>query len=246
MQIMSRAFDITETMERIARAGGLIGVEGSELARQMAMQTNLLFQEQEFYLLNGVLNETDNGTVGRQMKGLIAWILSANTVDFAAAEITAANIKTQINRTITKIVNSKGGVRPNAMYCGPVFADLLATITDPGITVTVPLDQYKNEAPTGVVGRNVGWFKSNYGILEIVMTPHLTVAANTGAAATSNVLFVHEPSLTIVDFKNGGIEVAERARSDAYIRKVVSEEITLQVQNVRAHGLLKNFWIAQA
>jgi hypothetical protein len=239
LQIFSKKFEITDTMERIARAGGLVGVQGSELARQMSMLLTQMFLEEEDYFVHGTKSTADP----RQMGGLRSFILAQNKVDGAAVQITAANVKSYINQVVAKLVASKAAFRPNAIWCGPAFADVLAEAAGSNVQVTVDLATYKNASPTGVVGSNVGWFKTNYGIMEIVMLPDMVTADAAIDAADSEVLLVHEPSLTVVEYVNGGLEIAERAKTDAKIAKVATEEITLQVQNIRGHGELSNFYV---
>jgi hypothetical protein len=241
MQIQSKVIKVTDTMERVARAGGLIGVGPSELGRQAELAARLLLKSQERALFTSVEQTTEP----RKMKGLTAWIDSTAKLDASAVQLTSSNIETYVNNEMYKLYDLLAGAMPNALYCGPRLLGPLGQAAKNKVQINVNLADMQNGGVGAklVAGQSVGYFMTDFGTLELVYTPWLTAATTSGAASTSQALFLNEDAISIVDFVNGGMEITERAKTAPTQNKVITQEITLEVRYVLSHGMLHNWYV---
>lgn len=255
MMKQGRMFKISDEAQIIARANGLLAVGTDELARQMAMQMTLLVRDMEKAILEA---RYDDGSTGnpRQFRSLLGgfrsgtldgWIggvVTDTTMDYAAAEITSANIKQVINSYMLQLYNLHRGPMPTTMYVPPRMLFMIQNAAFERVQITMTQDDLARMSAMNLGGK-VGIIYTDFGALDIVAHPLLPVGAATGAAATSRILFLYEPALSLIDYVgNGGIHVEPRVKTGPVETRLISQIYTLEYTQTGSHGCIKNFFVS--
>jgi hypothetical protein len=260
MGTQGKAFKMTDEAQIIARAGGLIAVGPDEFARQLAEKLNELVRDQELALLEshyndateprsfrGILGNYRNADgTGVALNGWIGGVETATTLDFAGAEVTAANAEALFDKYLLQLRLLQGGGLPTTVYVAPRMMKLLKDAASTKIQVTMTQDEV-GRAVERNLGGQVGKIITSFGILNIIAHPMMEVrnAADDTRLAYSRMLFLDPRQLKMVDYKGyGGVHLEVRAKTDATETRLIKQIYTLQVRKLLSHGVIKNFWVA--
>jgi len=253
MNKIGKLFVMSDEAQVIARANGLIAVGAEEMARQLTMLGQDLIRDQERLILEGNYSASSP----RQMRGILGdyrnttangWIGSAgvftgSTLNYAAAQITSANIATVLDTFLLQMYNLYAGPLPTTLYVPAAMAKLVVDAATSKIQIVMTQDELFRRSALNLGGA-IGRFYTSFGFLDLVAHPLLSAATSAPGAGTSRMLALHEPSIKLVDYVGyGGIHMEPRAKTGPTETRLMSELFTLEVRNIKSHGVIENFYI---
>lgn len=247
-------FEMSEEADIIARANGLIAVGTDEMARQMAFKLTELARNTERAVLEAVYNDGSDtnprafrGLLGDyrngNLNGWIGGITTDTTLDLGSTILDATNMEATLNKYLLQLFQLYAGPLPTTMYVPPRLLNVIQTAAKSRVTVFMSQDELAKKSALNFGGK-VGIFYSDFGALDIIAHPLLTVGAATGGtAATSRILFLHEPGLSMIDYVgHGGVHIEPRPVSGPTTKRVISQIISLEARYLKSHGVIKNFY----
>jgi hypothetical protein len=246
-------FAITDVMNIIARAGGLHAVGRDEFGRQLAIKLRELIRDQEVAIIQGKFSSAEP----RQMRGLLGdyknavedgWVQTQGTsLDLSAGQVSSSNIATHLNTILRTVAELQAGDLPTTLYVGSKLLGVLAEAAKDKLQIVVNLSEMQNGTPKFVAGSAILKFYCDFGALDVVWHPLLTVAATGDLAAEkakSRMLLLNESNIKLIDYVGaGGIHVEERAKTDATELRIIRERISLEVRQMKSMAQIHNFWV---
>lgn len=250
-------FVMSDLADIIAQSHGLEAVGTDEMGRQLSAKFVELIRNQELAILEAVQSTSDpyafRGLLGDykngNRNGWIGGVETRTSVDFAGAELTAANAEATLNSCLLQFYLLRAGQKPTSMWVAPRALNVIRAAASPKIQITMTQNELANMAALNLGGK-VGMFYSDFGFVEIYAHPDLicasaTPGSGTNIPANSRILFLYLPGINIVDFaSNAGVRIDARAKTAPTETRVISEWVTLEVRNLAAQGELRNFWVA--
>ena len=241
-QISEKAFAITRTQEKVAKAG-----RKSEVARILAKRGVELRIDQEVILLSNQASSagTGNGATNRTAGGFRAWIAtndslgsggssggfnsSTNVVDAATNGTQRAFSKTLLDNTIrdTFVAGGNPRVIMTSPYNKTVFSGFMADSAVAPQRYETP----KKDQTTIVAAADV--YLSDFGTLTVVPNRQM---ARAGAAYCRNVFIIDATMVSQGVLRP--IEQHTPAETADAEQRVLNTEYTLVVKNEAAHGCI--------
>jgi hypothetical protein len=180
-------------------------------------------------------------------------IINLNGEELVAKGATGTqhNIADVLNQWMYNQYMLFAGPMPNVAYVPPRLLKPFADAASEKIQITMTQDELARRAVYNLGGA-AGKFYSDFGIIDIVAHPLLTAsddAAGVGEnrPALSRILFLHEPSVSLLDYVGyGGVHIEPRAKTGPTETRVISEILTMEMRNLKSHGVIENFWYAAA
>jgi len=192
-----------------AQAMGTVGGIGDEVSYQKNKRVQDCLRDLERAVTMGIsTSTTGSSTVYRTMKGLWNFITTVNSA--VVANSFTASPDTYLNATIRSAWDN-GGRDLDLVIAGPTFKNTLSTLNSSRVQTTNTEGTYRNL---------VTYYESDFGRLEIVMTPFLP---------SSSLLVVNKSRCKVTPFRSFGYgEVAKTG--DSY-KGMVMGEYTMEVHH---------------
>lgn len=199
-----------------------------------------------------------NGWIGSQSEGSpinptdtpgLCINLNGEEVVANGASGTQHNIADVLNQWMLNQYLLFAGPMPNVMYVPPRMLKLIQDAASEKIMITMTQAELARAAVFNLGGA-AGKFYSDFGMIDIVAHPLLTSSNDAAGTlenrpALSRVLFLHEPSLAVVDYVGyGGIHFEPRAKVGPVEKRLISQIYTTEMRNLKSHGTIENFWQA--
>jgi hypothetical protein len=230
-QIFTKAIAIAGTLEAVDKAG-----RKSEKAYQMAKVSAELKRNIELSLLSNQVAATGNSSTARTLGGLQAWLntnYDGGTSGVAGSGGTTARTD-GTNRTFTETllktviaeVYTAGG-SPKVLMVNPAHKQLVSAFA--GIAAQrymAPSDQ-----PTTIIGA-ADVYMSDFGTISVVPNRFMNSTNNCDETA-----FIVDPDMAAVSFLRP-FETIELAKTGDAEKTQLLAELTLEVKNQAAHGII--------
>jgi hypothetical protein len=230
-QIFTKSVSVAGTLEAVDKAG-----RKSEKAYQMAKVSAELKRNIELTLLSNQIAAVGDSSTARTLGGLQAW-LSSNG-DFGTDGVAGSGGSTArtngTNRTFTEAilktvvaeVYTSGG-SPKVLMVNPAHKQVVSTFA--GIAAQrymAPSDQ-----PTTIIGA-ADVYMSDFGTISVVPNRFMN-STNAG----NETAFIVDPDMAAVAYLRP-FETIELARTGDAEKTQLLAELTLEVKNQAAHGII--------
>ena len=230
-QIFTKAVSVAGTLEAVDKAG-----RKSEKAYQLAKVSAELKRNIELTLLSNQVAAVGNSSTARTLGGLQAWLNTNGdfgTDGVAGSGGTTARVN-GTNRTFTEAllktvvaeVYTSGGT-PKVLMVNPTHKQTVSAFA--GIAAQrymAPSDQ-----PTTIIGA-ADVYMSDFGTISVVPNRFMN-STNSG----NETAFVVDPDMAAVAFLRP-FETIELARTGDAEKTQLLAELTLEVKNQAAHGII--------
>jgi hypothetical protein len=230
-QIFTKAIAIAGTLEAVDKAG-----RKSEKAYQMAKVSAELKRNIELTLLSNQVSAAGNSSTARTLGGLQAWLntnYDGGTSGVAGSGGTTARTD-GTNRTFTETILKTviaevytAGGSPKVLMVNPAHKQLVSAFA--GIAAQrymAPSDQ-----PTTIIGA-ADVYMSDFGTISVVPNRFMNSTNNCDETA-----FIVDPDMAAVSFLRP-FETIELAKTGDAEKTQLLAELTLEVKNQAAHGII--------
>jgi hypothetical protein len=236
-QICSGKVDVSGSAIQEA-ANGLYGSNVTDLVEfQANAELQGIMKDIEIAALLGTEMAGEAATA-RKMSGLVNWIDSTTKINAGTNALAA----TYFDETFATIMESKVGFVPNAIYA-PARAciEIASWNTDKiQFNVNIPdLAALRNLRLTA--GQAIGWYMSQWGPLEIIVHPELTVATAEASLYLNRILLICEPLVKLADFRP--LHMKPWVTTEDAVQRAIIWEGTLEAKVDTAHAMIYNWKI---
>jgi hypothetical protein len=230
-QIFTKSVSVAGTLEAVDKAG-----RKSEKAYQMAKVSAELKRNIELTLLSNQVAAVGNSSTARTLGGLQAW-LSTNG-DFGTDGVAGSGGSTArtngTNRTFTeailKTVVSEvytAGGSPKVLMVNPAHKQLVSAFAG----IAAQRYMAPSNEPTTIIGA-ADLYMSDFGVISIV--PNIFMNSTNNGNETA---FVVDPDMAAVAYLRP-FETIELAKTGDAEKTQLLAELTLEVKNEAAHGII--------
>jgi hypothetical protein len=230
-QIFTKSVAVAGTLEAVDKAG-----RKSEKAYQMAKVSAELKRNIELTLLSNQVAAVGNSSTARTMGGLQAW-LSTNG-DFGVDGVAGSGGTTArvngTNRTFTEAILKTvvaeiytAGGSPKVLMVNPAHKQLVSAFAG----IAAQRFMAPSDAPTTIIGA-ADVYMSDFGTISVVPNRFLN-STNSG----NETAFVVDPDMAAVAYLRP-FETIELAKTGDSEKTQLLAELTLEVKNEAAHGII--------
>jgi hypothetical protein len=230
-QIFTKSVSVAGTLEAVDKAG-----RKSEKAYQMAKISAELKRNIELTLLSNQVAAVGNSSTARTLGGLQAW-LSTNgdfgTDGVAGSGGTTARVN-GTNRTFTEAILKTvvaeiytAGGSPKVLMVNPAHKQLVSAFAG----IAAQRFMAPSDAPTTIIGA-ADVYMSDFGTISVVPNRFLN-STNAG----NETAFVVDPDMAAVAYLRP-FETIELARTGDSEKTQLLAELTLEIRNEAAHGII--------
>ena len=230
-QIFTKSVSVAGTLEAVDKAG-----RKSEKAYQMAKISAELKRNIELTLLSNQVAAVGNSSTARTLGGLQAW-LSTNgdfgTDGVAGSGGTTARVN-GTNRTFTEAILKTvvaeiytAGGSPKVLMVNPAHKQLVSAFAG----IAAQRFMAPSDAPTTIIGA-ADVYMSDFGTISVVPNRFMN-STNAG----NETAFVVDPDMAAVAYLRP-FETIELAKTGDSEKTQLLAELTLEVKNEAAHGII--------
>lgn len=230
-QIFTKSVAVAGTLEAVDKAG-----RKSEKAYQMAKVSSELKRNIELTLLSNQVSAAGNSSTARTMGGLQAWLSSnydGGTSGVAGSGGTTARtdgtnrtFTETILKTVVKEVYESGG-NPKVLMVNPGHKQLVSAFAG----IAAQRYMAPSNEPTTIIGA-ADVYMSDFGTISVVPNRFMNSTNNCDETA-----FVVDPDMAAVAFLRP-FQTIELAKTGDSEKTQILAELTLEVKNQAAHGIL--------
>jgi hypothetical protein len=228
-QIFTKSVAVAGTLEAVDKAG-----RKSEKAYQLAKVSAELKRNIELTLLSNQVTATGNSSTARTLGGLQAWLNTnydgAGTAGSggttARVEGTNRTFTETILKTVVAEVYTAGGV-PKVLMVNPAHKQLVSTFAG----IAAQRYMAPSNEPTTIIGA-ADVYMSDFGTISVV--PNRFMNSTNGG---NEVAFLVDPDMAAVSYLRP-FETIELAKTGDSEKTQLLAELTLEVKNQAAHGIM--------
>lgn len=224
-QIFSKAFGVTGTQEAVKKAG-----IKSQMAYEQAKKMKEMKRDIEATITNNVAQLAGNDSTARLLGGLCTWLTSnvsrgatgsnGGTGTSTATDGTPRALTEALLRTVLLSCFNNGG-NPTLISCGGVQKQAVSGFSSPGNATRW------QETGEKRITAGVSVYESDFGVLKIVPNRF----------QRTRDLFCVDPEFMALAVLRP-LDSWELAKTGDHQRKQILQELTLEVRNEAAHGIV--------
>ena len=228
-QIFTKSVAVAGTLEAVDKAG-----RKSEKAYQLAKVSAELKRNIELTLLSNQVTATGNSSTARTLGGLQAWLSTnydgAGTAGSggttARVEGTNRTFTEAILKTVVAEVYTAGGT-PKVLMVNPAHKQLVSAFAG----IAAQRYMAPSNEPTTIIGA-ADVYMSDFGTISVV--PNRFMNSTNGG---NEVAFLVDPDMAAVSYLRP-FETIELAKTGDSEKTQLLAELTLEVKNQAAHGIM--------
>jgi hypothetical protein len=228
-QIFTKSVAVAGTLEAVDKAG-----RKSEKAYQLAKVSAELKRNIELTLLSNQVTATGNSSTARTLGGLQAWLNTnydgAGTAGSggttARVEGTNRTFTEAILKTVVAEVYTAGGT-PKVLMVNPAHKQLVSAFAG----IAAQRYMAPSNEPTTIIGA-ADVYMSDFGTISVV--PNRFMNSTNGG---NEVAFLVDPDMAAVSYLRP-FETIELAKTGDSEKTQLLAELTLEVKNQAAHGIM--------
>ena len=228
-QIFTKSVAVAGTLEAVDKAG-----RKSEKAYQLAKVSAELKRNIELTLLSNQVTATGNSSTARTLGGLQAWLNTnydgAGTAGSggttARVEGTNRTFTETILKTVVAEVYTAGGT-PKVLMVNPAHKQLVSAFAG----IAAQRYMAPSNEPTTIIGA-ADVYMSDFGTISVV--PNRFMNSTNGG---NEVAFLVDPDMAAVSYLRP-FETIELAKTGDSEKTQLLAELTLEVKNQAAHGIM--------